>query len=66
VFTGNCKCLGEGYKDESGYNCMYTMPSGNTHKREVLIVSVDFSKGQIIYSDIAEQVKDLDIGILGE
>lgn len=42
------------------------MPSGSTHKKDVLIISVDFSKGQIVYSDIASQVKDLDIGILGE
>ena len=42
------------------------MSSGSTHKREVLIIPVDFFQGQIVYSHIAEQVKDLDIGILGE
>ena len=29
-------------------------------------MSVDFLQGQKVYSNIAEQIKDLDIGILGE
>ena len=48
------------------YSNISVISSGSSHKREVLVVSVDFSKGQIVYSDIAEQVKDLDIGIIGE
>ena len=35
-------------------------------KREVRIISVDFSDGRKIYPLIAEQLQDLDIGILGK
>ena len=30
------------------------------------MIPVDFSRGMEIYPDLAEQLKDLDIGILGE
>ena len=30
------------------------------------MIPVDFSRGKQIYPDLAEQLKDLDIGILGE
>ena len=33
--------------------------------REVLIIPVDFSEGLGIYPNLAEQLKDLDIGTLG-
>ena len=36
------------------------------YHREVLVIPVDFSRGMEIYPDLAEQLKDLDIGILGE
>lgn len=34
--------------------------------RETLIIPVDFSHGMEIYPSLAKQLKDLDIGILGE
>lgn len=37
-----------------------------TFNREVRIISVDFSQGQVVYPNIAEQIKDIDVGILGE
>ena len=30
------------------------------------MIPVDFSRGMEIYPDLAEQLKDLDVGILGE
>ena len=33
--------------------------------REVVVISVDYSDGMDIYPNIAEQLNDLDIGILG-
>ena len=36
------------------------------YHREVLVVPVDFSRGMEVYPYLAEQLKDLDIGILGE
>ena len=40
--------------------------TGDKYQREVRIISVDFSLGQEIYPKIAEELKDLDIGVLGE
>ena len=34
--------------------------------REVRVIPVDFTDGQDIYPQIEEELKDLDIGILGE
>ena len=34
--------------------------------REVRVLPTDFSRGEEIYPEIAEKVKDLDIGILGK
>ena len=34
--------------------------------REVVVIPVDFSHGMKIYPALAEQLKDLDIGILGK
>ena len=39
--------------------------TGNLYNRKVLIVPVDFTDGQQVYEDIAKQLADLDIGILG-
>ena len=41
-------------------------PTEEKYQREVRIISVDFSEGKNIYPNIAEQLQDLDIGILGE
>ena len=35
------------------------------YSREVVVIPVDFSDGMEIYPNIAEQLNDLDIGILG-
>ena len=37
---------------------------GEKYGRDVRIVFVDFSEGQSIYPALAEQIQDLDIGIL--
>ena len=42
-----------------------TCPSEEKYGREVRVIAVDFSAGQDIYPQIAEELKDLDIGILG-
>ena len=34
--------------------------------RETRVLSTDFSKGEEVYPEIAEKLKDLDIGILGK
>ena len=34
--------------------------------REVCVIPVDFSKGQVVYSSVTEQLQDLDVGILGK
>ena len=34
------------------------------YKREVVVIPIDFSDGMEIYPNIAEQLKDLDIGVL--
>ena len=39
--------------------------SGNLYNRKVLIIPVDFTDGQPVYENIAKQLADLDIGILG-
>ena len=36
------------------------------YKREVRVVPVDFTDGQKVYPNIAEQLQDLDIGVLGK
>ena len=42
------------------------LPSpGEKYGREVRMIAVDFSEGQEIYPQIEEQLRDLDIGILG-
>ena len=40
--------------------------TGEKYSREVRIITADFSKGLGIYPNLGEQLKDLDIGILGE
>ena len=35
------------------------------HGRKTLVIPVDFSAGQAIYPAIAEQLRNLDIGVLG-
>ena len=34
--------------------------------REVVVIPVDFSDGMEVYPNIAEQLKDLDIGVLSK
>ena len=36
------------------------------YRREVVVIPVDFSHGMEIFPALGEQLKDLDIGILGE
>ena len=36
------------------------------YEREVRVLPTDFSRGEEIYPEIAEKLKDLDIGILGK
>ena len=43
----------------------YMLCSENLYNRKVLIVPVDFTDGQPVYENIAKQLADLDIGILG-
>ena len=40
-------------------------PTGEKYGREVVVIPVDFSDGMEIYPNIAEQLNDLDIGVLG-
>ena len=35
------------------------------YSREVVVIPIDFSDGMEIYPNIAEQLNDLDIGVLG-
>ena len=35
------------------------------YDREVIVIPVDFSDGMEVYPNIAEQLNDLDIGVLG-
>ena len=41
-------------------------PTEEKYGREVRIIPVDFSDGSEIYPQIAENLQDLDIGVLGE
>ena len=43
----------------------YVFAGAKYSEREVRVTPVDFSKGGEIYPDIAEELKDLDIGVLG-
>ena len=45
--------------------CMHVLTEEKYH-REVVVIPVDFSDGLEIYPNIAEQLKDLDIGILSK
>ena len=38
---------------------------GEKYGREVRVIAVDFSEGQEIYPQLEEQLRDLDIGVLG-
>ena len=40
--------------------------SESKYSREVKVVAVDFSDGQDVYPQIAEELKDLEIGVLGK
>ena len=44
----------------------HSLPPEEKHNREVCIIPVDFSDGQEIYPRIAEELQDLDIGVLGK
>jgi hypothetical protein len=41
------------------------MLTGEKYGDEVVVIPVDLSDGMEIYPDIAEQLNDLDIGVLG-
>ena len=47
------------------HTSLYILYSGNLYNRKVLIIPVDFTDGQPVYENIAKQLADLDIGILG-
>ena len=47
-------------------SCMLVTCTGEKYSREVRIITADFSKGLEIYPNLGEQLKDLDIGVLGE
>ena len=42
------------------------MSTEQKYHHEVVVIPVDFSHGMEIYPALAEQLKDLDIGILGK
>ena len=39
---------------------------GEKYKREVRVITVDFSDGQSVYSDIQAEISDLDVAVLGK
>ena len=45
---------------------LYIFSSDEKYHREVHIIVVDFSDGQKVYPRIAAELKDRDIGILGQ
>ena len=45
---------------------IHLMVAEEKYKREVVVIPVDFSDGLEIYPNIAEQLKDLDIGVLSK
>ena len=47
-------------------NVVMIMSTEQKYHREVVVIPVDFSHGMEIYPALAEQLKDLDIGILGK
>lgn len=59
--------LGQGWDYRSNYVQIVwsDVCAGNLYNRKVLIIPVDFTDGQQVYEDIAKQLADLDIGILG-
>ena len=48
------------------YTFIHLMLAEEKYKRDVVIIPVDFSDGLKIYPSIAEQLKDLDIGVLSK
>lgn len=40
--------------------------SGQKYDRQVIIIAVDFTDGQSVYLKLAEQLNDLNIGVLSE
>ncbi|MCG8625005.1 MAG: hypothetical protein MJE68_23770 [Proteobacteria bacterium] len=40
-------------------------PTEEKYGREVVVISIDFSDGMEIYPNIAEQLNDLEISVLG-
>jgi hypothetical protein len=58
--------LGDRNEANSHYIIMFKLyAAGNLYNRKVLIIPVDFTDGQQVYENIAKQLADLDIGILG-
>lgn len=78
VVTGASEGIGKGYALElarRGLNIVIMSRSQEKlqkvadeiqekYKREVLIISVDFTQGQVVYPKLAEKLKDLEIGVL--
>ena len=78
VVTGASEGIGKGYALElarRGLNVVIMSRSREKlqkvadeiqekYKREVLIISVDFTQGQVVYPRLAEKLKDLEIGVL--
>ena len=48
------------------YTFIHLMLAEEKYKRDVVVIPVDFSDGLKIYPSIAEQLKDLDIGVLSK
>lgn len=78
VVTGASEGIGKGYALElarRGLNIVIMSRSQEKlqkvadeiqekYKQEVLIISVDFTQGQVVYPKLAEKLKDLEIGVL--
>ena len=47
-------------------DCVQITDVEQKYSREVLVISVNFSDGMEIYPNIAEQLQDLDVGILSK
>ena len=48
------------------YYAHLPMLSGEKYSRDVRVIPVDFSSGMEIYPRLAEELKDLDVGVLSK
>ena len=60
------KVANEISKSENGTHTHTHTHTEEKYGREVRVLPTDFSRGEEIYPEIAEKLKDLDIGILGK